>query len=84
MATKLKHDVTFTVHTLGGSDFTAADTATSKDGTHARFQFEHGDTVRIPGASSDTLIPYHAIEYVTISSVTDSVTYDDDTCVPMP
>lgn len=81
MATKTTHAYTVTVNTIGGGEFTATDTSTSKAGYSAWQSFLHGGTVEIPGESSTTYVPYHAIDHIVVATTTSSAEYDDDTCV---
>ena len=81
MAERIKHTYEVTVNTIGGGTFTATDTDDSRAGYAAYQYILHGDTVKIPGENSDTLIPYHAIDYAVVTDTTSTEEYTDDTCV---
>lgn len=81
MATKKTYKVTFTVKTLGGTTFTATDSDEGKFGTIAFAQFKDYKTVEIGGGESGvTYVPFHAIEYVTVTETSADATYEDNTC----
>lgn len=81
MASKTQYTYTVKVVTLGGNEFTATDSATSKAGYGAYQQFLRKDIVEIPGEGKTTYVPYHAINYVEVSKTSSSATYEDNTCV---
>lgn len=81
MASKTQHTYTVTVNTIGGGEFTAADTEEAKAGYVAWQAFLHGEVVIIPGEENTTYVPYHAIDNIVVVTAQTSAEYTDDTCV---
>lgn len=68
MATTYKKSLkTLTITTIGGSTITAADTADSPVGSAALSQFENFQTMVIPGESSTTYVPFHAVDHIVVA-----------------
>jgi len=81
MASRAKTTYSVTVKTIGGATFTATDGEGSKAGYTAYQSFLHGGVIEIPGEENDTYVPYHAVDYITVTKTAGSEEYTDSTCV---
>lgn len=58
-----------------------SDTTSAPNATNALAEFEKGYKMHLKGASSETIVPYHAVEAVTVTSaLSDSITKADPYC----
>lgn len=83
MATTYKKGlVTLVIHTLGGGEITVSDTASASDASNALYEFEHGETMHVPGeGGAIALIPFHAVDYIVKTvAESDSITRPDPYC----
>ena len=65
------------VTTLGGNTFNAADTADAPIASDALRDFEAYGIMHIKGQSNETLIPFHAVDNIVVTSSTSEVTKPD-------
>lgn len=65
------------VTTLGGNTFNASDTATAPIASDALRDFEAYGIMHIKGQSNETLIPFHAVDNIAVTSSTSEVTRED-------
>lgn len=68
---------TIVVKTVGGTTINAADTATDPIASDALSQFEAFKTMNIRTANGVTLVPFHAVDNIAVTTSTSSVTRPD-------
>lgn len=69
MATKYKKNLkTITVKTIGGTTITASDTVEKNIASNALAEFENFQTMHIEGEGKVTLVPFHAVDSIEVTS----------------
>ena len=63
--------------TLGGNTFSASDTADAPVASDALRDFEAYGIMHIKGQDSTTLVPFHAVDNIVVTSSTSEVTRPD-------
>ena len=72
---------TIAVKTLGGTEVTVADTTSNPAASNALAEFEAFQTMHIVGANSTTLIPFHAVDSIVVTTAqSDDITKPDAFC----
>lgn len=77
MATYTKSLKQITIKTLGGQTITVADTTTAPSASQALAEFENFQTMHTPVSGNTVLIPFHAVETITVELASASVEKDD-------
>ena len=78
----IKKTVSVEITTILGTQLTAADSSTSKDGTLALEAFKAMSTIVVDEGESMTEIPFHAIDHILVTeTVTEEQAPADSTCV---
>lgn len=80
MATFKKPLKTIVIKTLGGTTVNAADTATDPIASDALRDFEHGGIIHVRKENGETLIPFHAVDNIEVTSSLTEVTKEDAIC----
>lgn len=68
------------VKTLGGQTITAADTKDNPIASNALYEFEEFKTMHIKTETGVTLVPFHAVDSIAVTTTTESVTRADAYC----
>lgn len=82
MATYNKPLYSVAVTTLGGNEFTIADTSSSNSGSAAVAAIEHKADIRTEESGTITIIPYHAIDNAVVTVSSSSADYPVDANCP--
>lgn len=80
MATYNKTLKTIVVKTIGGTTVNAADTTTAPIASNALAEFEAYKTMHIKTADGYTLVPFHAVDSITVTEAQSEVTRPDPYC----
>lgn len=81
MATTYKKVLkTIAVKTVGGTTVNAADTATEPIASNALYEFENFKTMHIRTEDGMTLVPFHAVDTITVTEAATDVTKADAYC----
>ena len=68
---------TLAIKTLGGTEVTVADTAADPKASDALSEFENFQTMHVRTAEGVTIIPFHAIDSIEVTSTTGQATKGD-------
>lgn len=68
---------TLAIKTLGGTEVTVADTAADPKASDALAEFEAFHTMHVRAADGVTLIPFHAVDSIAVTSTTADATKGD-------
>ena len=71
---------TIVVKTIGGATINAADTATDPIASDALRDFEAFQTMHIRKSGGYTLVPFHAVDNIEVTTSTTEVTREDAYC----
>ena len=73
MATYPKTLKSIAIKTSAGTTVSAADTATDPIASNALYEFEHFQTMHIKGEENVTLIPFHAVDSIVVTTTSTTV-----------
>lgn len=68
---------TLAIKTLGGTEVTVADTAADPKASDALAEFEAFHTMHVRTAEGVTIIPFHAVDSIEVTSTTGQATKGD-------
>lgn len=68
---------TLAIKTLGGTEITVADTAADPKASDALAEFEAFHTMHVRTAEGVTIIPFHAVDSIEVTSTTGQATKGD-------
>ena len=68
---------TLAIKTLGGTEITVADTAADPKASDALAEFEAFHTMHVRTADGVTIIPFHAVDSIEVTSTTGQATKGD-------
>lgn len=77
MATYTKALKSITITTIGGGTITATDTAADPVASNALYEFEQFKTMHIKGTENTTLVPFHAVDHIVVTTSSASVEKSD-------
>lgn len=77
MATYTKPLKSIVIKTLGGTTINAADTATDSIASDALSEFARFETMHIRTEDGETLVPFHAVDSITVKASSAEVTKAD-------
>lgn len=82
MATYNKPLYSVAIKTLGGNEFTIADTSSSNSGSAALASIEAKADIRTEASGTITIIPYHAIDSAVVTVTSSSTERPEDANCP--
>lgn len=59
---------TIVITTIGGTEFTVADTATASIASNALAQFLHGGIMNFPSDGGTVYVPFHAVDHIVVTT----------------